>query len=161
MPAPTPPDQAPTLDYEATTQRARPRADLGQLTLRAVTVYFVASIATLPFLDSLWMGEVPLLALVQLPKVGLADGLRAQVVMPAISAMGLSRGSLSPDFGLARPYALALAYLLMLGVVFGLLRICKRMSPQARRWACVTLIVAAVDFGMTLWFAGGPGLSVY
>lgn len=161
MPAPTPPDQAPTLDYEATTQRARPRADLGQLTLRAVTVYFVASIATLPFLDSLWMGEVPLLALVQLPKVAVADGMRRGVVMPAIRWMGLSSGSFSPDYVRARPYALALAYLLFFGLVFLIVWIGGRRVSSARRWRWIALSAAVIDFGMTVWFARGPGLSVY
>ena len=149
------------LDYHTAPKQRLAPGDFGTLVLQAVAAYFVASILTLPFLNAIWLGEVPLLALVQLPKVVLAGWLRTDVVMPAIGALGLSRGSFSPDYGMARPYALALAYLVVLGVLFGTLRITGRM-PRARfRWACVTLLVAAVDFAFTLWFADGPALTIY
>ena len=112
-------------------------------------------------LDAVWLGELPLLALVQLPKTLIAGWLRTEVVMPLISTLGFSSGSFSPDFLIARPYALALAYVLLLGPVLILLWISKCMTRPARWWAWVAMVVAAIDFGLTLWLAGGPGLSVY
>src|SRR4028119_924563 len=98
-----------TLDSQLVPERRRSPAGVGTHSRPAVTAYFVASILTLPFLDALWLGEVPVLALVQVPKTAFAGWLRTDVVMPAIVALGQSRGSFSPDYLLARPYALALA----------------------------------------------------
>jgi hypothetical protein len=129
--------------------------------LLLLTAYLVLSIVTLPFLDALWFGEVPLLALIQVPKTALAAWLRTDMVMPAIAAMGWSRGSFSPDYLMARPYALAIAYVLALGVVFLVLCVCGQLSRSPRRWVWLTLAAAFVDFAFTLWFAGGPGLTIY
>ena len=131
------------------------------MTLQALTAYFVASSLTLPFLSALWLGSVPLLALVQLPKTMFAGWLRTDVVMPTIAALGVSRGSFSPDYMMARPYALAAAYLLLLGLVFILLRVGTRATRSRRRWGRITLLAAAVDFALTLFFADGRALTVY
>src|SRR5262245_30675924 len=97
------------LDYEPTTKQTTPRGRWGKLVLQLLAAYFVACIVTLPFVDSWWIGELPPLAVIQLPKTALADWLRSDVVMPMIRAFGLSRGSFSPDYGMARPYGLVLA----------------------------------------------------
>lgn len=160
MPPSTPSTGTPILDYQAPPEQ-RPRfGGFGSLTLKAVTAYFVVSSLTLPFIDALWMGEVPLLAVIQLPKTALAGWLRTDVVMPAIGALGLSSGSFSPDYVMARPYALAIAYLAFLGLVFLSLWFTKQMKGSCRRWLWITLIAAAIDFGFTLYFAGRT-LTVY
>jgi hypothetical protein len=157
--SPSSPDPLP-LDYQPTPEKRWLRGGWGALVLQLVTAYFFASILTLPFIDALWFGEVPVLALIQLPKIAPAGWLRSDVVMPAIRAMGLSRGSFSPDFILARPYGLAIAYVLILGVVFVVLWISGQMS-RSSRWVWITLGAALIDFVFTLWFAGGPGLTIY
>lgn len=150
------------LDYQSAPKRRPLVGDLVVRSLQVLTTYFVISIITLPFLDALWLGELPLLALVQLPKTAFAGWLRTAVVMPALGTLGLSRGSFSPDYMTARPYALAITYLLVLGLVFAPLCIRRsRMTPSRRRWACAALVAAVVDFVFTLWFAGGPRLTVY
>lgn len=127
--------------------------------LKSLSAYCIASILTLPFLDSFWVGELPVLALIQQPKVALADWLRSEVVMELIARLGLSRGSFSPDYIAARPYGLAMAYLIPLGIL--LPTIWLRTRTVSLGWTCVLLIVSAGDFCFTLIFAGGPGLSVY
>jgi hypothetical protein len=162
MPPKTSPGDAHVLDYRPPPQGRRPRGGFGAVALRLVAGYFVVSIVTLPFLDAVWFGELPLLALVQLPKTALAGWLRTDVVMPAIAALGLSRGSFSPDYVMARPYALALAYVpVVLGVVAIMLWTRRRPDRWPRRWGWIALAAAATDFAATLWFAGGPGLTVY
>ena len=148
------------LNYQSAPSSRR-MTDVGALVLQTMAAYFVVSIVTLPFLDSIWIGELPLLALVQVPKVFVAGWIRTDVMMPVIRMLGLSRGSFSPDYIMARPYALALAYGLVFGLVLGMLRMSKRFTPAARRWAYVALAAAAIDFALTLWLAGGLGLTVY
>jgi hypothetical protein len=150
------------LDYE--TSRARPwLIDLNSRTLllRSLLVYCVLSILTLPFIDSLWLGEIPVIALVQVPKTFFAGWLRTDVVMPLIRTLGLSRGSFSPDYSLARPYALAIAYLLPLAIVFAFVRLRGEAARRYRLWSLALLLAAAIDFCLTLLLAGGPGLSIY
>lgn len=157
-------EHAPQLNYEAPPGRRRFGAQWSTLTLQVITGYFVASILTLPVLDSLWLGEIPLLALIHIPKTAIAHWLRTDVVMPIVSAAGWSRGSFSPDYIMARPYALAIAYVMLLGFVFVALGVGRRVmrSPGVPwRWVGITLIAAAVDFAAMLWLAGGPGLTIY
>src|SRR4029078_5978016 len=79
--------------------------------------YCALSCLTLPFIGRVWLGELPVLAVIQLPKIALADWLRTHVVMEAITFLDFSRGSCSPDYILARPYALAIAYLIPMAVI--------------------------------------------
>src|SRR3954468_21215999 len=99
------------LNYEPARRKRPLIGDLVAGALRVLTAYFVVSIITLPFLDALWLGELPLPGIVQLPKTAFAGWLRTAVVMPALGPLGRSRGSFSPDYMTARPYALAIAYL--------------------------------------------------
>jgi hypothetical protein len=154
------PDPLP-LDYQPATKKSRAQGWWGKLVLQLLAAYFLASIVTLPFIDVWWIGELPPLALVQLPKTELAKWLQSDVVMPAIRAMGLSRGSPSPDHILSRPYALAIAYVLVLGVVLLVLRMTKQITQSSRLWLWNTLAAAVIDFACTLWMAGGPGLTIY
>jgi hypothetical protein len=129
--------------------------------VKSLIAYCVASLLTLPLLDALWFGEVPLLAIIQLPKTEFAHWLRTNVVMEAITMLGWSQGSFSPDYIAARPYALAIAYLLPLGLLLAVIWARTRMAHPYGVWACVLLMVATLDFWCTLALAGGPGLSVY
>ncbi len=129
--------------------------------LKSLSAYGVVSALTLPLLDRLWLGEMPLLALIQVPKVEFAQWLCRNVVMTAIQRLGLSRGSFSPDYILARPYALAITYLLTLGILIATVWVRTRKAAPYRHWSYVLIIVAFLDYWFTLIFAGGPGLSIY
>lgn len=134
-------------------------ADL--LILKSLVVYFVVSLVTLPFLSAIWLGEIPLLALVQLPKVQFANWLRVSVLMPMIRWLGMSSGSFSPDFRLASPYGLILAYSIPLGLLFVFFFWRGRLGPPRRRWLCVLFTLVVLDFCFTMLFARGPGLTIY
>lgn len=122
----------------------------------------VLSCLTLPFMGRVWLGELPVLAVIQLPKILVAGWLRTHVVMEAITLLGLSQGSFSPDYILARPYALALAYMIpmaILGVI--ILRRCSFSDERLRFVAVAALVLAVLDYACTLTFADGRTLTIY
>jgi hypothetical protein len=150
------------LDYE--TPRTRPwliDVNVGTVVLSSLLVYCALSIMTLPFIDSLWLGEIPVIALIQVPKTAVAGWLRTHVVMPVIRMLGLSRGSFSPDYSVARPYALAIVYAVPLAIVFACVRGRGETARPYRRWSLALLLLAVIDYCLTLRIAGGPGLSIY
>ncbi|MBA2706353.1 MAG: hypothetical protein H0U59_00930 [Gemmatimonadaceae bacterium] len=131
------------------------------LVLKSLAGYLAVSTITIPFLKAIWLGELPLLALIQVPKISMANWIRVDVVMRAINWLGLSSGSFSPDYGRARPYGLAIAYLVPLAIVSGVVWVRTRMQQPYRRWTCVLLGAAVVDYAMTMIFADGPSVSMY
>lgn len=58
---------------------------------------FAVSTLTLPFANVIWHGELPPLALIQLPKSLLKSAVH-ETLMFAIESLGMSRGSFSPDY---------------------------------------------------------------
>ena len=124
--------------------------------------YCGLSCLTLPFIGKFWLGELPVLATLQLPKIAVAGWLRTHVVMEAIQWLGLSKGSFSPDYILARPYALAIAYvipMLFIGAIW-----VWRFRALDRRcgWLTLGVLLAAVtDYVFTLAFANGRSLTIY
>jgi hypothetical protein len=131
------------------------------LSLKGLVLYFVISMGTLPFLNALWLGELPVLVVPQWPKLLVAGWLRTALVMPAIGALGLSKGSFSPDFLLARPYALAIAYLIPIAGVLVVALVRTHMARPYRSWACLLVVVAVCDYFLTLAFSVQPALTVY
>lgn len=129
--------------------------------LRSLIVYCLLCTLTIPFINAIWLGEIPVLALIQLPKIEYADWLRSGHVMQAIRLLGLSSGSASPDRILARPYALAIAYLYPLAILIAVLWMRTRMKQPYRRLTVLLLIAAAIDFAATLMFAHQRFLTIY
>lgn len=129
--------------------------------LRALVVYGTISVLTLPFLDSFWWGEFPLLAVFQVPKASFAHLIRNWIVTDVVIPLGWSRGSRSPDYTLARPYALAMAYLIPLTIVIAVLWGRRRFDKPYVRWICALIALVVLDYFMTLALASGPGLSFY
>lgn len=130
-------------------------------TIKVFVFYFIISIATLPFVDALWLGELPVLAVPQLPKLLIAGWFRTGVIMPAISALGLSSGSFSSDYLMARPYALALAYLIPVITVPVVARGRMRVVQSYRSWTFLFLCIAVLDYLLTLRLTHTPGLSLF
>jgi hypothetical protein len=129
--------------------------------MKSVAAYLVFSIVTLPFLNSLWLGEIPLSALPQCPKADLYHALRSFIVSDVMQPLGLSRGSISPDLIASKPYALALTYVLPLGALFAVIAWRTRMAKPYRYWAAALVVLAVIDFFMVRGYASGPGLTVY
>jgi hypothetical protein len=137
----------------------RPNPDLA--VLKCSVLYGIMSMLSLPFLNSLWFGEIPVVTVVQVPKITFAIWLRNVMVMDLMTPLGLSRGSFSPDWTAARPYALAVAYLVPLTILLAVVWRRTRFAPPIRVWIWMLLLVAFADFLMTLRFANGPGLTIY
>jgi len=127
----------------------------------ALCVYLSVSSLTLPFVGEVWLGELPLLAIIQLPKINFAGWLRVDVVMELMKVAGYSSGSFSPDYGRARTVALVLAYALpLLGLALAV-RIVPRIELPSARLMCLLLALSAFDFGLTLHFTRTAGLTLY
>ena len=131
--------------------------------LAALTIYLCASIITVPFAGRVWFGEIPPLALFQLPKLTFAHWLRTDVVMKVIHVLGISRGSYSPDHMAARPYGLLLAYMIPGVLLLLFLKVTKQLRGRTRRWAAILAIVAAIDYIVVLFFGnnGYSGFTMY
>jgi hypothetical protein len=132
-----------------------------RIALKLLITYCVVSSLTIPFAGLLWLGEVPLLALVQLPKIGIAEWLRSGPVMGAIRSLGLSGGSFSPDYILARPYALALVYLLPLIGLAVVLRLREGRTGSLRPMTLALTGVAVLDYVLTLVFGSCRSFTIY
>ncbi|MEN8127957.1 MAG: hypothetical protein ABFR90_09165, partial [Planctomycetota bacterium] len=93
------------------------RSGLFKKILLALIIYSVISMATIPFIDSVWIGEIPVLTVIQLPKTMPATLIRSYYAANLAKMMGISKGSFSPNYIVARPYALLIVYLLPLSVL--------------------------------------------
>jgi hypothetical protein len=122
--------------------------------------YCLLSIVTLPFVGSVWLGEIPPLALIQLPKIGVASWLRQHVVMEVIKMLGYSKGS-SPDYVMARPYGLGLAYSIPLILVSLSLLLPGCSSGRHRRLTLIFFAALMVDGVATYVFADRRSFSLY
>ncbi len=129
---------------------------------RGMIAACLLSTATLPFIGKVWWGDVPVLAITQVPKVKVANMLREDVVMKVIRTQGWSSGSFSPDFTKARTLGLVLAYLPPVTVVFFLgWRRWQRAPCSGRMLPWIFLGVSTLDFCATLRLTGGPGFTIY
>ena len=89
---------------------------------------------TWPFVAEVWWGELPPLALYQMPKVGVAELLLDGPVLSAMDLLGLTSGAPSPDRSMGEPSALVLAYLLWIVVALGLARWRGGSLRRSSRW---------------------------
>jgi hypothetical protein len=120
--------------------------------------YFLVSALTLPFVNKLWFGEIPPLAIVQLPK-SFFKSIVHQVLMSMVNSFGLSRGSFSPDYIATHGWAMIATVsvpALFVIMVFSLMR-----SLPRRRLIGAILICAALDAVVTLWFDSVSNLKLY
>ena len=122
-------------------------------------VYYVASAVTLPFANKLWVGEAPILALLQLPKSFLKSVIH-DALLYAVHSLGWSRGSASPDYGMTHPWAmigmLTIPALLVACVIF------VSQSDRKRTPVLVAVVTcAAIDTIVTLWFDSSFSLKLY
>lgn len=122
--------------------------------------YCAISLQTLPFLNSFWLGELPVFAVWQGSKIHLANWMLAHVVQPMIVLLGLSR-SASPDHILGRPYGMALAYLVPALLITLLVTIRTRLEHPHGILLVLMLGLAALDFVMTMLFSSGRSLTIY
>src|SRR5262249_37775788 len=81
--------------------------------------YYTYSFLTLPFVDDLWFGGIPPLAIVQLPKSMLNHRIQDYLIS-WLPSLGLASGSPSPDMMLTGPWALGLTVTLPALVILGI-----------------------------------------
>lgn len=121
--------------------------------------YYLLSALTLPFVNKIWLDELPVLAIIQLPK----SFLKSVVHPPLISAMGfldLSYGSASPDYGATHGWAMAIMVTLPAFLIVGLL-LMPKLLPQRRTLIVAVLVCASIDAVVTLWFDTVSHLKLY
>jgi len=152
----------PQLDYQSPSSRPPwTEGDVYLFFIKGMLIYFLLSSLTLPFLNAIWLGELPLLAVPQIPKIQFAHWLARHIGMPMIQSLGLSRGSFSPDYGLVKPYALIAAYSIPLALLLLITTLRTRLARPLWIWALLLLIAAITDFYLTLHFKDRPGLNLY
>ena len=150
------------LEYRSpSTDRRDHEGTLYRILLKSACGYLLLSSVTIPFSNAIWVGELPLLALVQVPKVSLANWLRHLMVMHVLVPIGLSRGSYSPDWMLARPWALAVVYVIPLTLLLTVVVFRRGAGQPWRRWVVLAGVLGVVDYFITLTFAGTRALTMY
>ncbi|MEQ8785248.1 MAG: hypothetical protein RIC55_03080 [Pirellulaceae bacterium] len=120
--------------------------------------YFLVSALTLPFVNEIWFGEAPPLAIVQLPK-SFFKSLVHHVLLSMINWLGLSRGSPSPDYIATHGWAMIATVSVPALLVIMVLSL-MQSSPR-RRLIGAILICAALDAVVTLWFDSASSLKLF
>ncbi|MCO6457836.1 MAG: hypothetical protein J5I93_21225 [Pirellulaceae bacterium] len=154
----------------ATVQPPQPHSPAGarQLWRRVLAVaigvviaYYAFSSATLPWADDVWLGEVPLLAFPQLPKMHLKSVLQDGLIA-LLPLFGLDAGSPSPNSIRTHPWAMVLTAAGPPLLVIGLLLL-PRSGRVGRRRALIAavLAVATIDGLVTFWFDSTSRLSLF
>jgi hypothetical protein len=126
---------------------------------RCAAVYWCLSVLTLPFVDIFWMGEMAILAPIQLPKSGLKAHVQ-DVMVSLLPVLGLARGSRSPDLILTHPWAMGV----MLAAP-AILLLCLLVSfpsvPQRHRRILIIFLLACADAAVTVAFCMYSRLSIF
>ena len=122
-------------------------------------LYTTASILTLPLADDLWLGELPLLAVVQIPKMFLASLIQKGMIA-LLPFLGLATGSISPDRILTHPWALGAALAAPALAVVCLL-LWPRRTLHWRGTLAAILVLTALDAATTFWFDSSSSLSLF
>ena len=122
-------------------------------------VYYGISAMTLPFTNAVWCGEVPLLAILQIPKSFIKFVIQ-DFLLHAVNVLDLSQGSASPDYIATHGWAMvimAAAPALLLVAVFAFLR----HDRMRNRLIAVVLIFASIDAIVTIWFDSSSSLKLF
>ncbi|HBE69082.1 MAG TPA: hypothetical protein DDW52_13110 [Planctomycetaceae bacterium] len=122
-------------------------------------LYYGASALSLPFANAIWLGEIPLLATVQVPKSFLKsvvhDGL-----LCVVHALGLSSGSASPDYSATHGWAMLVMVAAPALLIVFVLGFWSHGQVRTRLVAAV-LLLATLDALVTFWFDSSYSLELY
>jgi hypothetical protein len=126
---------------------------------RCAAGYWCLSVLTLPFVDIFWMGEMAIFAPIQLPKSWLKSQVQDMMVS-LLPALGLDRGSPSPNLILTHPWAMGV----MLAAP-AILLLCLLVSvpsvPHRHRRILIVLLLAGADAAVTVAFCMYSRLSIF
>lgn len=122
-------------------------------------LYYFLSAVTLPFASKAWVGEVPILGILQLPKSFLKFVLH-DVLLLAVHQFGWSKGSASPDYGMIHPWAMVLMLAVPALLLSGTILYCR--SGKTRAFLLISVLAFAfLDALVTLWFETSSSLKLY
>lgn len=121
--------------------------------------YYAFSALSLPFAHRAWFGEVPVLAIFQIPK-SIVKSVAHDLLLYLVHTSGWSRGSASPDYGMTHGWAMLIMVLLppvIIGAVLWFL--CP--TANRRRFLIVFAACALIDGLITFWFDSTQSLKLY
>ena len=121
--------------------------------------YYVVSALSLPFAGRFWVGELPVLAVPQLPKSFLKSAFQ-HLLLGMVEALGLSRGSRSPDYLATHDLALGLM-LALPAVALAVALLLPKRVPNRGWWIAAVLLGAAIDAAVTFWFDHSFSLKLF
>ncbi|KAA5543222.1 hypothetical protein FYK55_13175 [Roseiconus nitratireducens] len=122
-------------------------------------IYYVTSIVTLPFADDVWIGELPVFAIVQWPKAWLNSTIQGFFIS-LLPSLGLDSGSASPDRILTSSWALTATVVLPPLLMLCVLRFLRKGRLKTLLVRLVVAI-ALLDAAVTCWFDSTSRLSIF
>ena len=126
-----------------------------------LTTYFVISIVTIPSINSIWIGDIPALAVIQAPKTIPANSMRYYYAAGLAKKLNTSKGSFSPDYEFARPFALIIVYTFPLLILMSYYALIVKDKKGAWKYVLVLLFFSVIDYFYTLYFSHTPSLTIY
>ncbi len=131
---------------------------------KVLCIYFGLGILTLPFLDMLWCGEIPLLAILHLPILIPANFIRRQMTL-LVLRLNLKTGpffSFSPAWGFFGPYALLIVLLIPLAIsALGFIKN-RKNTKYSNKYFYLLLLLSTIYFLCFIFgLCNSPGLSIY
>lgn len=124
-----------------------------------VCSYYVCSSLTLPWSNQFWFGEIPILAIFQLPKAILKSLMQTQL-LSLLHQLGWTYGSASPDYAATHRWALGIA--IIAPAVITTVLFCwssRHKSP----WPAIGYLwgFAMWDAAVTFWFDHSASLKLF
>ncbi|WP_339748152.1 hypothetical protein [uncultured Rubinisphaera sp.] len=122
-------------------------------------VFYILSAITLPFANKVWIGEMPIFGLLQLPKAFLKSVIHDALLI-AVQQFGWSAGSRSPDYIMTHLWA-------MISMTVGpalILLITLLFFRTDRRWVLPLIALiscATIDAVATLGFDAWSNLKLF
>lgn len=127
--------------------KTRPRIRLDRTTL-ACCGYYLLSALSLPFASKIWLGEVPVFALFQMPKIFLKSVVHDALTF-GVNALGWSKGSPSLDYSMIHSWAMIGMLTLPVIALLGL-NVAFRSEKARTAKTVVILTCAGIDAAVTL-----------
>ncbi|MBD3673107.1 MAG: hypothetical protein HUJ26_06230 [Planctomycetaceae bacterium] len=138
---------------------SRPEQRWLMFVVASACFYYLMSAMTLPFSNSIWLGEFPPLAIVQLPKSFLKFVIQ-ECLLSLVHALGWSQGSASPDYIATHGWAMVIMTILPAILLVSACAIFSRGRLRTRLIAAV-LVMAMIDAAVTLWFDASSSFKLY
>jgi hypothetical protein len=129
---------------------------------KVLCIYFGLGILTFPFLNTLWYGDIPLLAILHLPILIPANFIRRQMAITALRLNIKSLFSFSPAWRFFGPYALLIVLLIPLAIsAFGFTKNFKNPKYSKKSFYLLLLLSTVYFLCFILEFCNSPGLTIY